>query len=235
MHSISNDIIFFHIPKAAGTSFTRRLGEELGGAPILFRHIDEAAFRERLANPAPALWAAHPSGDFERWRLLLQDRPEAQFITYLREPVDRYVSEYFYKETEYREMGIAIEDTLDLDPLRHLLVDNLQTKVIASMGGPRDYALPATQADLDLAKANLLRHFAFGLVEQYEESYAQIVRSLGRTVETEQKRLNANARRKAVADMDQTLLQRIELHNLYDLDLYDFALTLFLGRQRRRR
>ncbi|GAB7023546.1 sulfotransferase family protein [Salidesulfovibrio brasiliensis] len=233
MHSIRNDIIFFHIPKAAGTSFYRRLGKELGATPVLFRHVEEDAFLDRLADPAPALWTAHPSGGFDRWKKLLESRPEARFVTYLREPVDRYVSEYFYKETEYREMGIAIEDTLDLDPLRHLLVDNLQTKIVASMGQPRDYAAPATQADLDQAKANLLRHFSFGLVEKYEETYARIVQSLGGEVHTEQKRLNANVGRKPVDAFSDELVERIELHNLYDLDLYDFAVTLFLGRLRK--
>ncbi len=59
------------------------------------------------------------------------------------------------------------------------------------------------------------------------------MQSLGGEVHTEQKRLNANVGRKPVDAFSDELVERIELHNLYDLDLYDFAVTLFLGRLRK--
>lgn len=233
MSALTQDIIFFHIPKAAGTSFYNRLAESVGGRPVLFRHIDEDAFAEELGGQRPKVWSAHPSGDFGRWKRLLQARPRAANVTFLREPVDRYVSEYCFREGEYRSMDIDLEDTLALDPLRHLMVDNLQTKILASMGAPRDYSVPATQADLDTAKGNLLRHFSFGLVEHYDESCRRIAQRLGVVLAEEARVMNANARRKRLDELPAELLERIELHNLYDLDLFDFAMTLFLGRRGR--
>jgi len=233
MTAFTKDIIFFHVPKAAGTSFYNRLAASVGGRPVLFRHIVEGAFKKELADARPKVWSAHPSGDFGRWQRLLKERPEASKVTFLREPVDRYVSEYCFREGEYRSMKIDLADTLALDPLRHLMVDNLQTKILASMGGPRDYSKPATQADLNTAKGNLIRHFLFGLVEHYEESCHRIAERLELNLTEDARVMNVNAKRQRLDALPVELVERIELHNLYDLDLYDFALTLFLGRRGR--
>lgn len=235
MNHLTDDIIFFHIPKAAGTSFYTRLGEDMGTSPVLFRHVSESSFLERLNDPEPTIWSAHPSGGFGRWKLLLNRRSSARFVTFLREPVARHVSEYYFNESEYREQGISLEDTLSVNPLKHLLVDNLQTKIMASMGSPRDYAKPATQVDLDRAKANLLQFFQFGLVEDYERSYRRVVAAYGGEVATENKRLNPARQKSGPPVLSPDIQHRLEVHHLYDLDLYDFALTLFLGHLNRRR
>jgi hypothetical protein len=228
MPGLRRDILFFHMPKAAGSSFNRLLARVTGREPVMFRESGTTELEAVLADPAPRVFSAHPMGQFALWKRVMDARSGAMKVVFLRDPVERYLSDYDFNRVHLDPLGVGLEDTLEGDVRVHLLVDNLQVKVAASLGSPRDYTAPATQADLERAKYNLLKGLDFvGLVECFEAACDMCLRQAGLEAAGEVPRVNARPRRKGRDDLAPDILQKVELKNLLDLDLYHFAASLF--------
>ena len=130
------------------------------------------------------------------------------YITLLRNPIDRYMSQFFYSR-EYREKTWDFPRFLEVEP-NH----NFQVKKIA--GGD----------DLDAAKQILRDRFlAVGLVENFDEFLADLALVLKprKRLDLFYSRANVRRNRTGFHGIRDQYLSAIKERNRNDLELYRFV------------
>lgn len=226
-------VIFLHIPKAAGTTFSR----------IVERQYPPRHTYTILPTPG------HYSGtfaDFERLplsrraslRLLKGHMPFGyhrllpgpfSYITFLREPVKRVLSHYAHarRDPEHNLYPYMSKMSLKEALTRRIYVaeafDNFQTRLIS--GAWHDVPFGALDDSvLEAAKENLRCHFAVGLVERFDESLLLLQQQFDWSA-VFYTRHNTAARndRSALDAVDDETLELIRRHNRLDRQLYEFA------------
>jgi hypothetical protein len=172
-------VIFLHVPKACGTTLTKLLTRWFPPGEVFA--IDRrkpaelrSALEARARQHAPPLRLIVGHAAFGLHETL--ERP-VQYITVLREPVQRLFSNYRYilRTPEHRLHSEASSGALTLKEFAARFSD-LQTRYL---GGA-----PNTRPDADTlarAKENLRNHFAVaGLADRFDESALLIHRACGR-------------------------------------------------------
>ena len=246
-------LLYLHIPKTAGTTLNRIIERQYNPFRIYtiegrrvewslkhFRHLSErrrAALRVVKGHMSFGLHEFVP-------------RP-ATYITFLRHPVDRAMSAYYFAKgdpltTFHRRI---VREKLDLLSFLNLTPwnNNLQCKAIAGLelseyrpasifrrtaqlGAPAPdpnldrYSNPHT---LEVAKANLLQAFSFvGLTERFAESLVLLRRMFGWKLSSYSSyRLSRN--RPERDSFDLRVLAEIERRNRFDMELYELGRELF--------
>lgn len=170
-------LIFVHIPKSAGTTFNRILDWEYN--PLRVYSINGRYFRwsyQRLTRLSPRrlarsrIFKGHMP--FGLHRFLPQP---ATYLTILRDPVDRAISEYYFAINDRFHPDRQTVSKLSLEEfVRTYPYSNTQTKMIAGGSSAYDFlAGECTPEMLRMAIDNLKRNFALvGLSERFEESLA---------------------------------------------------------------
>jgi hypothetical protein len=170
-------LIFLHLPKCGGTTLNRIIEWEY--PPLQIFSIDPSFFR--WSHRKVSRWSRERLGRMKVFKghmpFGLHERlPQpATYITYLREPVERVISEYYFAlhyrlHPQYQRMQtLTLADYVCKTP-HH----NLQTKLIAGRGNYPDFlAGECDDGTVALAKENLARHFRFaGLTERFDEGLA---------------------------------------------------------------
>lgn len=146
-------LIFLHIPRTGGMSirsiFDNNLGATNVGKPWWGRHQGESISFEETTKKA---WYGH-----FKFGLHEQLPKDAKYITVLREPTERFLSEYFRNDYRHR---------LGYTPLKLIknlgrcygydnMGDNLQVRMLSG-AGPR---VVLDDSHVDQAIANLYSHF----------------------------------------------------------------------------
>jgi hypothetical protein len=173
----SRTLIYLHLPKCGGTTLNRLIEWEYPIHRIF--SVDPSFFRWSYYSLLG--WSPHrlagmrvikghmPFGIHQRIT-----RPST-YITVLREPVERVISEYYFARhhrlhpQHKRMQGLSLEEYASTTP-HH----NLQCKLLAGLPSPRDFlAGPCAEHTLEVAKANLAQHFTLaGLTERFDETLA---------------------------------------------------------------
>jgi len=224
-------LIFLHIPKTAGTTLNRILDWEYN--PLRIFSINGRYFRtsyQKLTNCPPGrlarmqLFRGHMPFGLHRFL----PRP-ANYITVLRDPVERTISEYFFAvnrrvHRQHRQISrLTLEEYVSSSPY-----NNAQTKLIA--GQSSDYDFLAGDCDakmLAAAQDNLSRHFSFiGLTERFEESLALAKVLFGWKVRRYASFRITPGRPKCEAIPEHTRALIAE-YNRFDLALYEHGADLF--------
>lgn len=219
-------VIFLHIPKTAGTTFRG----------ILERAYRPAQMREIYGDIPEAItsFQSLPKAERKQIRCLLghfefglhTDLPQpASYVTFLRDPIDRIISHYYYVR---RSPGHYLHDTVVSEEVAlkdyvHLAdeLSNGQTQMIA--GGAQE---DAPETWLKAAKRNLREHFAVvGITERFDASLALMARRLEWGAVYYRVR-NATRKRPRKADLDSQTLDVLKRHNRVDCELYAFANAL---------
>jgi hypothetical protein len=213
------ELISIHIPKTAGTSFRNTLCEVYGQKEVVRLDIGlvrkETRIREQLYEAPdlpPETRVLH--GHFS-YPLLVQrfDVSSAlPVITWLRDPVDRVISNYFYLAKRLRE---------ELDEERKGL--HILKKMQRSL---REYALyepSQNRMSKFLEGLSLQDLFFVGLVEHYEEDVASLARKLSwqHTPVFYHNRTGSN--RPDVSEEDRAFIRSL---NAQDVALYEAAQSL---------
>ncbi len=140
----------------------------------------------------------------------------AQYITLLRDPVERTLSLYHYLHADGQ---VTLEDFVVTPALKE--VDNDQTRRIAGV----DPGIgECTEEMLRVAKNNLREHFTVvGVTERFEETLALLQRKLAwsRAVQSFPRNVNdGRPRREAIS---RATLDAIRNRNALDIELHTFA------------
>jgi Sulfotransferase family len=223
-------VIFLHLPKCGGTTLNRIIEWEYPPSRIF--SVDPSFFRwsyYRMTRwPASRLarmrvFKGHmPFGLHERL-----PRP-AVYITVLRDPIDRAVSEYYYARSrrihpQHQMMKkLTIEEYIQTTP--HT---NVQTKLIAGEYSEYDFlAGECTERTLQKARNNLDRHFAIvGVTERFEETLALTKLILGWRV-LRYANFNVTRARPAKQRISPEVQALIAQRYRFDMELYNYATSL---------
>lgn len=228
-------LLFDHIPKAGGTSFHNVLEQIYGPGNVSPRlagvRIPELAQRYRGYRAVCGHLLVLP-GD----RL-----PMDTFnVTLLRNPVDRVVSEFFYRK---HDAGPTGESTLDLIrsadfsslvtngdecllPAPNAMVRHYSQYEITGTGKHTDGKL------LECAKRALERFDVVGTLEQMPDFLDLIAYELRWSSLPDPPWVNATSSRPSVGDLAPDVRSRLFGRERYDLELHAFA-TELMNRRRR--
>jgi hypothetical protein len=227
---MANTIIFVHLPKCGGTTLNRLIEWEYG--PTRVFSIDPSFFKwsyQRLLKTSPArlvrMKIIQGHMPFGIHRILPQ---KATYMTVLRDPVDRGISEYYYAlsrlvHPQHRMMKrLTLDAYIEMTPYA-----NVQTKLLAGQYSGYDFlAGDCNEETLERAQAHLSSHFALvGLTERFDETLA-----LGKILFGWQIRKYANFNttrgRPAKQAIPPELRAIIAERYHYDIRLYRYAVQL---------
>ena len=228
----SQAVIFVHVPKSAGTTLNYIVAWEY--SPLRICHVDGRFYRaafHRISRRTPRqldkydLFSGHMPFGLHR-RLTRK----ATYITVLRDPVERVISEYYYRQ-ERRSHPIADIGVKGLslrDYLEKLPYDNVQTKLLAGTIPDYDYLAGSCDEEmLTVAKRNLAEHFTLvGLTERFEETLGLLKVLLGWKVgRFVPMRVTRGKPQRASLPPD--VRDLIAEHNRFDRELYAYGTELF--------
>jgi Galactose-3-O-sulfotransferase len=225
-------LIFIHIPKSAGTTLNHIIVWEYSPFHIAsvdgrfprwaFRHMTRWSPRRLARND---VFTGHMPFGLDK----LMAR-ESTYVTILRKPVERVISEYFYRigrkshPLEDRKIkGFSLRDYVEKLPY-----DNVQTKLLA--GGSPGYDFMAgdcSAAMLETAKRNLAQRFRLvGLTERFEETLALFKIVFGWKVRR-YATLRVTPVKAREKDVPGDLRELIAERNRFDVALYQHGVELF--------
>lgn len=227
-------VIFLHIPKTAGTTLHEIFKANYHPAKIYNREFSgddgASAFINLPVERRAAirlLWGHFPFG-------LHQYLPGPfTYFTFLRDPVERVISHYYYLLShpemfwipeEIREKNLTLHEVLE----REMIVDikNMYTRLLAGL----PYLFPAdgyTEQHLQMARQNLQDHFSVvGLVERFDETLLLLQKAYGwQNIYYVQD--NVNRQRPDREMIPPETIALIEQQNALDMQLYQFGQELF--------
>lgn len=220
-------LIFFHMVKTAGTTINYIFRNNFGinyvdvysvikKKDILRRNIvtkDDLEYFLKRNNRIRCIsgHAVRPFCDFEG----LSTRQK--YITFLREPVSRYISHYNHHLVN-RKDGLSFEDWLS-DPKEK----NYQVKFIAN------------EDNLSKAKEYLTAKLNFvGLVENFNLSLVLMKQLLPLPLDFEirYKKINAARRYNTKENLSSAIIKKIIKNNELDISLYNFAKNELFEKQK---
>jgi hypothetical protein len=215
-------MISVHLPKTGGTSFRKLLENRFGkGLRTIygekpFNLTREQRYAKALADAHAERDAAHDGvqcihGHFLPARfLLLRERRNLVFVTWMRHPVDRLVSDYRFTLRHY--------DAATAPPF--------QKRILTEEWSFERYALCEELRDFysQFLWAFPLEYFNFiGIAEHSAEDFAEFQQ---RYFDGGEECPRLNARPDAPEPVDPALRRRIEAHHAGDMELHARALSL---------
>jgi hypothetical protein len=223
-------LIFLHIPKAGGSTLYKILEEH-----------DPRSQTIRLDSLQAARFKTLPAEERGRYRLFLGHvyfglhrfiPRESTYITFLRRPVERVVSFYYYARStpDHYLYPVLAGERLDLKTaLARELTSELRNEQTRLLAGDEweDPQQAVTLVALERAKANLRNHFrVVGLLEEFDASLLLLRRAFGWDLPFYVKE-NVTKEKPPDMSLDVETRKLIEGANSLDLELYEYARTLF--------
>ncbi|HSQ00321.1 MAG TPA: sulfotransferase family 2 domain-containing protein [Candidatus Dormibacteraeota bacterium] len=227
--SPQRSVIFLHIPKTGGMSFSRILARQFPPATVY-------QINGRLSTSAAEL-----RGLPDERRLSIQcvyghvpfglhehlPRSPA-YVALFRDPVERIISTYYYAlrraewdlHRQIREGKWSLHDFVVSDLAAEF--HNQQTQMVSGADGPVD-----TVDALTRAKKNVNEHFALaGVTERFDESILLCRGVLG-WKNVFYHRANVNRHRPRLCEISRSTIAMIEKRNALDLELYEIVRQRF--------
>lgn len=214
------ELLSFHIPKSAGTSFRNMLRDVYGKDAVLrfdtplrgggkFR-VEQQPFTGRVLPNRVRVLHGHFS-----WRHvsnILELPPDIPKITWLRDPVERVVSNYFYLSKRLREIldeegrGVNILSKMERSLTEYAQAGINQNRMSKFLEG------------LDLEDFRFV-----GIVEQMEEDLERLGRRMDWSVKEAYQHNTTGKRKRKITPEERAV---IEACNVEDITLYRRALEL---------
>lgn len=222
-------LIFLHIPKAAGNTFIQILAKHYNDSQTL-RALGVDHIWQVVASLSPSeKRTIRCICGHLRYGIHKAFSQRSDYVTFLREPVSRILSFYYYiiKTPAHYLHKSVVNGGLSLDDfVQSNLTDettNLQTVLISGCDGK------VSGDSLEIAKRRLKEDFlAFGLSEHFDASLLLLSKALGWSWRY-YTRQNVSANYDKAKALNDDTLALIKEHNRYDLELYDFAKEVFLS------
>lgn len=234
------DVLYFfvHVQKTAGTSFLQRAVYPNFAPEEICSGVRIRTFRKAL-KPSHRFAHGHVAYGLH-W---LTRRPVV-YLTFLRHPVDRAISHYYFiRQCDPR---LCRHDRYEAATLMDLVTfyrqpqfRNEMTMMLAGIFWHKLQAYLAHpafgQRALRQACFNLRHRFAcFGLQERFEDSLQLFAHTLGWRVLPQDVRLKQTRARPKLEEVPFALYQELARLNDLDMVLYRYACRLFAERMRQR-
>ncbi len=234
-------VVFVHIPKTAGSTLNAVIDANVARDQIIQvespvrENVDALRALSPDAQSQCRVVRGHGTMDLHTsWCM------PCVYITLLREPVDRVVSQfYFLKASKTHPLGVRIREegiTLEqyAEDKMNLQIDNGQVRALSGQGNGvgREVAFGAcSTAMLELAIKNIDECFYFvGLQEAFQASLDRLAALMSWSLPTvERKKVTHD--RPGVASLPESTRQLILGHNSLDVALYAHAQKRFQGGQ----
>lgn len=233
-------LAFVHIPKTAGGTVTKMLTSAYGkeakfDAGNYFRGPEKTV--NKIGHRPKGGWGSwyHRGGRVAVGHVpfgVFRDHlpAETNYMTFLREPVDRVLSHYFrhfWRVDALEERasgsgtsGLLVEAMVERNSPE---LNNFATRFLC--GDPEPLGKLAPNA-LEEAKANLSRFVFVGIQERFDESAALLQRLVGLEFVPAADR-HVSSDRPAVSEIAPEDRALIEERNALDIELYGFGVGLF--------
>lgn len=230
-------LIFLHIPKTAGKSFTYILGREYKKAPAfhLYGSIGEVNdFIETLRQMDNETKSRIKliTGHFKFGLHEYLPQPST-YVTFLRDPVDLAISHYYFVRKSTWHFLHTLAQQLSLEDFLKYRFETMEntnstTRWVSSYYGmleaqpvsPSSRYEPLPPEALDLALRNLDTRFCFaGITELFDESILLMKELLGWN-SIYYVRQNVN-KRPLTSDISPQVRRYIEQHHQLDIELYN--------------
>jgi hypothetical protein len=221
--------VFVHIPKTAGTTLTAVLRGNFPAGGV--RALGNVFHGSGGIDPGPVAKLRKSGAVVTRDIYLLGGHLpfgvheylpiDSRYVTFLRDPVERTLSQYYRLLTMRKRNpvpeGMTLEDLMDSD---EYLYDNLQTRMLCSRPEPFG---EVTDDMLEEAKENLATKFiCFGLADRFDESLVLLKRRLElRSILYVSQRMTTT--RPRTEQSKEALVPVAERFNAYDIELYRWA------------
>jgi hypothetical protein len=203
-------LIFWHIPKCAGTSVLKILEDHFGEAFYTARTID--AWKALDAKVGGTQHSAMAIGGHGTWGIheVLSGRRDVFYMTMLRHPVTRVLSHYRHMRQSYMKPC----------SLREYVAKSQPNTMVRFLGN----------GSLSIARERLCSElYFFGIVERFDESISVLGKRLGCELE---KSVVMNRSRWGEASVDQDMFASVAERNAQDMELYEWAVVEFERRLR---
>ena len=224
---MKNTIFFTHIPKTSGSSFKKYLIEPNFNEREIYMPRGRLDILTKLNKSKIKVVQGHIKFGVHHF---IDNKPI--YITFLRDPIQRAISHYFFvkqcKFSTYIHPDFSLVESFSIDEFFKLKFrDNLQTRFIAGYG----YDKEIKNSDKLLAKAieNLDKYYqVIGIKERFEESlycfkkYFNWKLSMSHEYQ-EQKTMF----KKQIKDIDDDVIYSITQSHELDIQLYNFAVKKF--------
>ncbi len=231
-------LVFLHIPKTAGQTMVPVLRRQFARGEVVNLNVEDASMTARTWRAVPSAQRARAKCVYGHLLLdpaMFGDKP-ANYITMLRDPVERSVSEYYYalRRPEHGLHRILRRERMTLD--KFVTTDlvtqicNTQVRMLSAADGPVQ-----SEKFLDRALDNLERHVMLaGLTERFDETLLLCRELLGwRRLFYE--RTNVNRKRPPLSQLPARTLAALESVNRLDRELYRHVYGKFEHLVRRHR
>lgn len=227
-------LIFLHLPKAGGMTLHRILERR-------YPHSRIYTFDGRKPLESVARFEALPETERARYRLLkghvlfglhrAVPNPST-YITLLRDPVERVISQYYYAKSRPEHYLYARLNQEGMSLYEYAArrttpeISNQQTSLLAGLSTRKWDTMP-TQDTLRQAQENLKTHFrVVGLTEQFDTSLLLLKRAFGWGMPF-YLRENVTSEKPKGAEIEPRARELLAELNALDLELYAFARELF--------
>jgi Galactose-3-O-sulfotransferase len=234
MTSSNETLIFLHLPKVGGMTLDQILERRYPRQQIY-------SFDGRQPRLALERFQALPEAERARFRLirghlafgLHNALPNpSTYITFLRNPVERAISQFYYAKSRpehYLYARLHKEGTSLYEYAAQRMtpeISNQQTSALAGLE-TQTWEIETTRTSLEAAKKHLQTHFrVVGVTEQFDTGLLLLQRAFGWTMPV-YLRENATAEKPPAAQIDPRARALIAELNALDIELYAFARELF--------
>ena len=246
--SSPNKYLFIHIPKTAGSLINGLIGQLFLPEECLFFGGNEGFYvsYQRYVETNQLKKIRFFSGHMGYGLSHLIDADYK--ITFLRNPVDRVLSNYFFWRKYYINRNPTIEDfngnpcllidyklSWEEDLLRHLAAPtasslsfiNLQTWQLTFDILNRPHEIGSDREVLSMAKQHLDDFNFVGIYEKLNSDLARLFQEQSWQLPEQLERVNATIERKKISEVDSHVIDVIRSRNAVDIELYDYALNKF--------
>lgn len=228
-------LIFLHIPKSAGSTLHNIL--ERNYDPERTYTIDGLRTNQSIQEFKELSTRRRSSIDLLKGHMVFGLHKyipsPCTYITFLRDPVERVISYYFYVRRfpehylhkKVVESNMSLQDFVESRMTTELF--DFQVKMIAGVESAL-HSWDYDKALLKLAQDNIDKYFlTVGFAEYFDQSLLLIKKKLGGSFWPYYKKLNVTKGRAKIDTIDENVIQLIRVNNSLDCALYDWALVRF--------
>lgn len=239
---VSEKIFFLHIPKCGGTSVDSAIMEAYAWKSCL--RLDSAASRKAASAQDEELMhyrnsllpyfmeqngLRYISGHFSfNAKLHSRYSPHWRYVTVLRHPVQKYISQYFYnlQKTDADHFGIeeSLSDFIDTEEGTRLGQDMVQ-----KITGTAEVTTPGSaerEAQIQLALRNIEKFQLVGILEDLQQFEKDFKKKFGVSILIKKKNRN---KRRDDKQLSHSIRKKIEQHCRPDITLYEHVKKMNYG------